>query len=85
MQALLQEVFVVHINKDDGTERVQTRLEYLADDLNDYSPCPYPRDILLTWLSGQLESGAHRGPDAGRTLDIAYEDWINPDEYNADY
>jgi hypothetical protein len=64
----------------------QERLQYLADDLESYSPCPYSRDVLESWLALQLASGKlGSGEDAGRLLDIAYEDWINPDdEYEDD-
>lgn len=57
----------------------QERLKYVADDLESYSPCPYSRDVLETWLALQLASHVHTGPDAGRSLDIAYEDWIKLD------
>jgi hypothetical protein len=63
----------------------QDRLEYLADDLDAYRPCPYTRDVLESWLALQLASGKlGSGDDAGRILDIAYEDWINPDDDNED-
>lgn len=58
----------------------EERLEYLADDLEAYIPCPYSRDVLESWLSLQLASAEHTGPEAGTSLDIAYEDWINPDD-----
>lgn len=85
MHAQQQEVTVMPtIPKRHIDMSPEDRLAYLADDLHEYSPGPYSRDVLLTWLSAQLASGAHAGPDAGRTLDIAYEDWINPNEYTND-
>lgn len=63
----------------------QDRLEYLADDLEAYRECPYTRDVLESWLALQLASGkAGSSEDAGRLLDIAYEDWINPDDNQDD-
>lgn len=62
----------------------QERLEYLADDLEGYIACPFSRDVLESWLSLQLSSGEHIGPEAGRSLDIAYEDWINPNDDEED-
>jgi hypothetical protein len=59
---------------------VQERLEYLADDLEAYITCPFSRDVLESWLALQLASGDHTGPEAGPSLDIAYEDWINPND-----
>lgn len=76
-----QEVTVITINKRYADMSADERLAYLADDLHDYKPCPYSRDVLLTWLSSQLASGLHVGTDAGTTLDNAYLDWIDPDEY----
>lgn len=67
------------MDKRHAAMNAQERLEYLADDLESYSPCPYSRDVLETWLSIQLASGKlGGGDDAGRLLDIAYEDWIDP-------
>lgn len=63
----------------------QDRLEYLADDLEAYQECPYTRDVLESWLALQLASGKlGSGEDAGRLLDIAYEDWIIPDDNQDD-
>ncbi|WNJ87874.1 hypothetical protein [Pseudomonas canadensis] len=62
----------------------QERLEYLADGLEEYIPCPFSRDVLESWLKLQLDSGRHTGPEAGPSLDIAYEDWINPDDDDED-
>lgn len=62
----------------------QERLEYLADDLEGYIPCPYSRDVLESWLKLQLDSAKHTGPEAGVSLDIAYEDWIKPDDEDDD-
>ncbi|MDM1709590.1 hypothetical protein HX137_02940 [Pseudomonas sp. 165] len=51
------------------------RLEYHAEALEELLPCPYTRDVLLTWIAAELASGRHKD---GADLDIAYEDWVNP-------
>ncbi|MGF6314964.1 hypothetical protein [Pseudomonas frederiksbergensis] len=73
------------MDKRHAAMSAQERLQYLADDLESYSPCPYSRDVLESWLTLQLASGRlGSGDDAGRLLDIAYEDWINPDDNEDD-
>lgn len=75
-QVAKQEVTEIVINTPyalmDGLERI----EYLADDLHAYMPCPYPRLKLLEWVAAELVLGKHIGTDASASLDNAYEDWI---------
>ena len=82
--AAQQEVTEIVINKRyvdmDGLER----LEYIADGLEEFMPCPYPRMKLLAWVAAELILGKHTGSDAGVSLDIAYVGWINPDAYTDD-
>lgn len=40
--------------------------------------------MLESWLLLQLASGEHTLPEAGTSLDIAYEDWISPDDDEED-
>lgn len=84
MQQAAQQQEVTEINKPYARMDDLERLEYLADDLDAYMPCPYPRDVLLSWVAAQLALGIHTGADAGRTLDNAYEDWIKNDEHTDD-
>ena len=80
MQQAAQQVTEIVINTPyaliDGLERI----EYLADDLDAYMPCPYPRLKLLAWVAAELVLGKHTGTHAGASLDNAYEDWISPDD-----
>lgn len=76
-----QEVTEIEIDKPyalmDGLER----LEFLADHLDAYMPCPYPHLKLLSWVAAELVLGKHTGTDAGASLENAYEDWIRNDDH----
>ena len=69
------EVTEIHVGKRWTDMDARERLEYHADALEDFMPCPFSRDVLLTWIAAELASGKHKD---GGDLDVAYEDWINP-------
>lgn len=80
-QAAQQKVTEIVISKPYALMDELERIEYLADDLDAYMPCPHPRLKLLAWVAAELVQGKHTGTDAGASLDNAYEDWITLDDY----
>jgi hypothetical protein len=79
-QAAQLEVNEIVIDKPYALMDDLERIEYLADGLDAYMECPFPRLKLLAWVAAELALGKHNGPDAGASLDNAYEDWISPDD-----
>lgn len=76
-QAAQQEVTEIVINKPHARMDDLERIEYLADGLDAYIACPYPRLKLLAWVAAELVQGKHTD---SASLDNAYEDWITNDD-----
>ena len=82
-QAAKQEVNEIVISKPHALMDDLERVEYLADELDGYMQCPFPRLKLLAWVAAELALGKHTGPGAGSSLDNAYEDWISDNDSDA--
>ena len=74
-----QEVNEIVISKPHALMDDLERIEYLADSLDAYIACPYPRLKLLAWVAAELVQGKHTD---SASLDNAYEDWITNDDHS---
>jgi hypothetical protein len=82
-QAAQLEVNEIVIDKPYALMDDLERIEYLADGLDAYIECPFPRLKLLAWVAAELALGKHTGHGAGSSLDNAYEDWISENDSGA--